>query len=48
MYAWILGSWVRRLVAGNRGLHADDEEDRISLLEPILPPILFSKSATDM
>jgi hypothetical protein len=25
-------------VAGNRGLHADDEEDRISLLEPILPP----------
>lgn len=30
MYAWILGSWFRRLVAGNRGLHADGEEDRIS------------------
>jgi hypothetical protein len=48
MYAWILGPWFRRLVAGNRGLRADDEEGRISLLEPIVPPTLFFKSATDV
>jgi hypothetical protein len=48
MHAWILGPWFRRLVAGNRGLHADAEEDRISLLAPILPPTLLSKSATDV
>ena len=41
MYARILGPWFRRLVAGNRGLHADDEEDRISPLGYILPPRLF-------
>ena len=37
MYAWILGPRFRHLVAGNIGLHADGEEDRLSLLEPILP-----------
>jgi hypothetical protein len=48
MYAWIPGPWFRRLVAGNRGLHADGEEDRISRLEPILPPTLFFRSASDV
>jgi hypothetical protein len=48
MYAWILGPWFRRLVAGDRGLRADDEKDRISLLEPTLPPTSLSKSATDV
>jgi len=35
MYAWILGPRFRRLVAGNCGLHADGEEDRIGLLETL-------------
>jgi hypothetical protein len=48
MHAWILGSWFRRLVAGDRDLRADVEEDRIDLLEPILPPPPFSESATDV
>ncbi len=40
MFAWTLESWFRRLVARNCGLHADGEEDRIGVLEPILPPIV--------
>jgi hypothetical protein len=32
MYAWILGSRFRRMVAGNRGVYADDEEGRIGPL----------------
>ena len=34
MYAWILGSRFRRVVAGNRGVYADDEEGRIGPLNP--------------
>jgi len=33
MYAWILGPWFRRMVAGNCGVYANDEEGRIGPLD---------------